>query len=523
MQPVAISPHAAGETATSRPALAQRETSRWTRFFSPSLTDVFFLAMLFWLFAASPMGWDRLLWDGDTALHTRTGDFILDHGYVPTTDPFSFTRPGERWFAFQWLTGVVFAGLNRAWGLKGIVLLAGVVLVLYLTLLLRDMVNRGTNGLFAMLLVMVGANASMIHFHARPHIFTLLFLTVANSMIARDRERESWRIWLLVPLMVVWTNMHSGFPALLAVLGLLVVGTALAGNWEKARRYGLVAAACGLATFVNPNGIELHLHIAKFLNSPWAMENINEYQSPVFRSEAMYYYMAILFVALMVCARHFARRQWTECLWILFFAMGSLTSARHVPLFIITVLPLIGVALTELWVEFSAAQPSASIAGVLAELAEKSTGKIQPVSVWIVVAVAGIALAGNSGNWPKDLSEKYFPRAAITKFESQIAAARVFTTDQWGDYLLWKGYPRQRVFIDGRSDFFGDKLGAEYVTAANGQPGWREVLKRYQVNMVLLPPVTPLVELLASDGAWKVLHRDGQSVLLTREIGNSKE
>ena len=53
--------------------------------------------------------WDRLLWDGDTALHTRTGDFILDHGYIPTTDPFSFTKPGQRWIAFQWLTGVAFS------------------------------------------------------------------------------------------------------------------------------------------------------------------------------------------------------------------------------------------------------------------------------------------------------------------------------------------------------------------------------------------------------------------------------
>jgi hypothetical protein len=253
------------------------------------------------------------------------------------------------------------------------------------------------------------------------------------------------------------------------------------------------------------------------------MDNINEYQSPVFRSEAMYYYMAILFLALMVCGRHFARRQWTECSWILFFSMGSLTSARHVPLFIITVLPLIGAALTELWVEFSAVQPRASIAGVLAELAEKSTSKIQPASAWIVLGVAGIALFGNSENWPKDLSEKYFPRAAVTQFESQIVGGRVFTTDQWGDYLLWKGYPRQRVFIDGRSDFFGEEVASRYVTAANGQPGWREVLNRYQINLVLLPPATPLIGLLSSDSGWHILHRDQQSVLLAQASGGSKE
>jgi hypothetical protein len=130
--------------------------------------------------------------------------------------------------------------------------------------------------------------------------------------------------------------------------------------------------------------------------------------------------------------------------------------------------------------------------------------------------VAGIALFGNPENWPKDLSEKYFPRAAVTRFESQIAAGRVFTTDQWGDYLLWTGYPKQRVFIDGRSDFFGEEVASRYVTAANGQPGWREVLNQYRINLVLLPPATPLAGLLSSDSGWYILHRDQQSVLLAR-------
>lgn len=504
---------------TGLPSPAAVETTRstgWARRFTPSLTDVFFFAILFWLFVSDPSGWDRLLWDGDTALHTRTGDFILDHGHVPTTDPFSYTRPGERWFALQWLTGLTFAVLNRAAGLKGIVLLSGVVIVLYLTLLLRDMVKRGSSGLVALLLVMAGANASVIHFHARPHIFTLLYLVVANAIIAADREKPSWRVWLLVPLTIVWANMHSGFPAILAVLGILVAGSALSRNWTNVKRYGIVTAACGLATLINPNGIALHLHILKFLNSPWAMDNINEYQSPVFRTEPMHYYMALLFLALMVCARHFARREWTECLWILFFAAASLTSARHIPLFIVTTLPMIGAALTSLWNEFSATQARTSVAGVLADLAEKSTVKIRPLSVWAVIAVAGVALFGKQDNWPKDLSPKYFPRAAVSGMESQLAASHVFTTDQWGDYLLWTGYPNQRVFMDGRSDFFGEKVGTEYVTAANGQPGWREILDRYKVDTVLLSPATPLIELLSSDPSWRVLRRDEQAVLLSR-------
>ena len=506
-----VMPEAAASQA--QPPAAPRA---WPRFLRLSLTDFLFIIMLFWLFMAGPMGWDSLVRDGDVALHTRTGDFILDHGHVPTADPFSFTKPGERWYAFQWLTGVLFAALNRWVGLKGIVLLCGVVIALYFTLLARDMVRRGATGLLAILLVLVGTNASAIHFHARPHLFTLLFLVIANAMVARDREQPSWRIWILAPLMILWVNMHSGFPALLGVVGALAAGCALARDWPKARRYGAVLGVCALATLVNPNGIALHEHISKFLNSPWAMANINEYQSPVFRDEAMYCYMGILFAALMVCGRHFARRQWTECLWILIFAAGSLTSARHIPLFIVTVLPLIASEATELWNELTAGQSRASLLGVLADLSDQATVKMQSLSVWTFAMIAAVALFANPHNWPTDLSEKYFPRTAAHRFAPQLAAAHVFTSDQWGDYLLWTGYPRQRVFMDGRSDFFGESIGREYTTVLYAGPGWRQVLERYQINMILLPPETPVLEFLAADTAWSVLYRDPQSVLLAR-------
>lgn len=483
----------------------------WAR---ASFTDLFFAVLLFWMFVADPLGWDRLLWDGDTALHTRTGDFILNHGYVPSADPFSFTLPGARFFPLQWLTGVIFAELNRIAGLKGIVLLCGVAITLYLTLLARDMVKRGVNGLLAVLLVLLAANASAIHYHARPHIFTLLFLAIAGLMIAEDRTRPSWRIWMLPALMILWVNMHSGFPALLALVGLLIMGRALSKDWPQVRRYGSVFGACALASLVNPNGIALHRHISGFLNNSWAMANVNEYQSPVFRSEPMTCYMAILFLGLAAAAWHFSRRQWTECLWIVFFAAGSLTSARHIPLFVIVALPLIGVMLTEVWKRATAGQSRTSVLGVLGEVSEKLDGQLRPLSVWTAAVVIGVAVFAHQ--WPTDLSAKYFPRDVVHRFAPQLARSRVFTTDQWGDYLLWTGYPRQKVFMDGRSDFYGEQVGGEYLTLLGGLPGWRDVLDRYRVDLVLLPPDTPLVELLANTGVWKVLQRDQQSVLLER-------
>jgi hypothetical protein len=247
------------------------------------------------------------------------------------------------------------------------------------------------------------------------------------------------------------------------------------------------------------------------------MANISEYQSPVFRSESMYCYMGLLFLALMACGRHFARREWTECMWILFFAAGSLVSARHIPLFIAMALPLVGLALNEWWVKFTAGKPRSSMTGVLAEMSEKVTGNLQPVSVWTALIIVGVALFTNTKNWPTDLSAKFFPIQAVHEYEGQLTSAHVFTTDQWGDYLLWTGYPRQKVFIDGRSDLYGDAIGRDYLTILEARSGWREAMARYKVNMVLVPPGTPLIELLSLNPDWQVLHRDKQAVLLTMQ------
>lgn len=487
------------------------------RFFSPSLTDFFFLAVIFWLFLADPSGWERLVTDGDTALHTRTGDFILDQGAIPRQDPFSFTKPGERWYAFQWLTGVLYAGLNRWAGLKGIVLLAGAVIAFGVVLLTRDMVRRGANGLIAMLLALAAVNAMSIHYHARPHLFTLLFLTIAHWIIARDLEKPSRALWWLAPLTVVWVNMHSGFPVLLASLGLLAAGRWLSGDRPAAVRYAMVTAVCTGLTLVNPNGYELHRHISQFLNNKWTLENVHEYQSPVFRSEAMYYFLAILFGGLITVRGMIERREWHAALWMVFFGMGALVSARHVPIFVIIALPPVALDLTRAlnwWAESSGAK---SLARTLREIAAEATPRLKPMGAWALLLFAAVAAV--AGSFPSDLSGRFFPNKLVRRHANALAGSRVFTTDQWGDYLLWVNYPRQKVFIDGRSDFFQAQIGDQYLKIYAGKKGWRESLERFGVDMVLAEPDAPVSGLLAAETDWELIDRDKQAVLYRRRAG----
>ena len=76
---------------------------RMPRLLVPSLSDCLFLAILLWSFAAGS-GWTVLLADGDTGWHIRTGEYILNTHSVPVRDLFSFSKAGQPWFAWEWLT-----------------------------------------------------------------------------------------------------------------------------------------------------------------------------------------------------------------------------------------------------------------------------------------------------------------------------------------------------------------------------------------------------------------------------------
>ncbi|MEP6961835.1 MAG: hypothetical protein ABI995_07150, partial [Acidobacteriota bacterium] len=304
--------------------------SRWARLLIPSLSDLFFLAILGWLFmAGGGTGMSGLLADADVGWHIRTGEYILDHHTVPYQDLFSFSKAGAPWYAWEWLSDVLDGGLHRIAGLKGIVLFAAVVIATYATTLVRRMVWRGTHLFIAMLVALLGIGASTIHFLARPHIFTLLFLSIGVWMIEADRLRPTRRIWWLVPLTAVWTNMHGGFLALIAVLGLTALGTAIEvwlGNGRTIRdamRYAKLTLACASVSLVNPYGWNLHIHVGEYLQSSWIRNMIQEFQSPNFRGESMMQYEAILLVGLLVAASLFRRQHVVEGLWIAFWAHMS--------------------------------------------------------------------------------------------------------------------------------------------------------------------------------------------------------
>jgi hypothetical protein len=490
--------------------------TRWGKLLIPSLSDFFFLALIVWLFGVGE-GWRALVMDGDTGWHVLTGQYILQTSSVPHQDIFSFSRAGTPWFAWEWLTDVLYALLHHQWGLGGVAVASGLIICASAYALLRTMLWTGANVFVCLALTLLYVGGSSVHHHARPHVWTLLLFVVSVGLLCRDRKVPSNAIWMLVPLTCLWTNLHGGFLAVIACTGLAGVGV-LAENprhWQASIRYFGLTAACLAASLVNPYGWGLHIHVVEYLRSDFIRNVVQEFQSPVFRSESVQQFEVMLIVGIICAGLLISRKRFVEPLWILYFAHSSLASARHIPLFMIVAAPVIAQEATRWWNTYFQDAPKNSIRDILHSLSADVAVGFRRATFWIVAGMVPVVAVTASQHWPTDFA-KTFPIAIMKKYESRIVGSRLFTSDQWGDYVLYKLWPRQKVFVDGRSDFYGEKLGNEYLSLMGADSKWAEITEKYGFNLMLIPAKWPLASVLKLSPDWRVVADDGTAILFER-------
>lgn len=494
-----------------------RARNIWRKLARPSLADAFFAILLLVLFAR-PVSWQALLADGDTGWHIRTGDWILAHGAVPTTDLFSFSKSGQPWFAWEWLADVMFALLHRWFGLTGVAGLAAVVLCFAAALLMAWLLRRGAGLWIAAAVTLAVVSASSVHYLARPHMFSLLLFPAALWILDEDRQRRTRWLWALVPLAALWANLHGGFVAWLATLTFLLAVVAAQRNWTALRRYGLLTAFSAAATLANPYGWCLHQHIFEYLRSSWILDNVQEFQSPSIRSEGMLVFAVLLLAGAALASRALARGAWFSGGLVLLWGMAALRSARHIPLFAVAAAPVIAAECAAWWAARARGAPARSAARIFFELGQ-DLGRARSFSLWaplLGAAVLGLTLAPTPIS---DFPQQRFPVSLVARHAAQVAAARILTSDQWADYLIYRFYPRQRVFFDGRSDFYGPALGADYRELMRAGRRASEVLARYGFDVALLPADWPLARVLERDPEWQLADRDADAELLVRRPG----
>jgi len=503
----------------------------------PSLTDFAFLAPLFVLFL-SLGGVKTMLGDGDTGWHIRAGEWMLANGRVPTQDLFSYTMSSAPWFAWEWLADVILALVHQWFGLAGPVYLGILLLCVTSAMLFRLCRRQTDNDLVAIAVTGMALAASSIHWLARPHLFSFLFLVISLHILDRARTQEKM-LWFFPPLVALWANLHGAFFVAIIILVTVGVGvllqfisapdsSGLKSAWKYSRVYFISAIASSLASLLNPYGWNLHLHIYKYLTERYHFEHILEYQSISFHSPLARYFEALIVLGVTAAVWSGTRRRLADTLIVLSWLHLSLVAARHIPIFVFVSAPIITRFLSEALISLKSAPAAGWVTNFAASTVKFGSdfSAMDRIPRWNLVSALGAIVLfvliqqapAGATKFRAEFDPKVYPAGAL----HLLAGKRVFTNDEWGDYLIYRLYPNQKVFIDGRSDFYGPEFSLKYIDVLNGKWDWAATLAKHGVDAILLPVEAPMVSTLKASTGWKPVYDDHYSILFFAE-GNHHE
>ncbi len=362
---------------------------------------------------------------------------------------------------------------------------------------------------------------------------TLLFVAVFYSLLERVRDGNVRLLWLLPPLTVLWTNLHGGFFVGIVLVGIYGVGELASWLFEadadslraalaRSKPYLLTAAGCAVVSLINPYFYQLHVHIFRYLIDSYHIQNIQEFQSLSFQHPVARYLEAMLALGTVAAAWNLYHRRFAEVLIFGGFAHLALMSARNIPIFVLLAAPLAAGAAHELLalvpVRNIAGWAKKAVAGFQsfgAEVAETDAlGRIPLASAAAgTLLIAIFYLSPQSSILRAEYDAKRFPAKAIEVLRGPDLARGIFTHDQWGDYLIYRLFPKTKVFVDGRSDFYGAEFGKQWGNVINVKYDWSKTLDRYRVDAVLLPVNAPLAATLKESRKWRPVYDDGVAIV----------
>lgn len=451
------------------------------------------LAFLLVLALAALWGCEPLVHD-DLFFHLRTGELAVEEGTIPTTDPFSFTRFGERWVSHEWGFGLIIYLVYRAGGLAALLALQA-ALAVAVVLWLRTLVRRtaGPEGrwldpwlpaFLALGLWAVGDELIL-----RAALFSALFLVWELLLLQAFRDTGRRRhLVLLAGLFLVWGNLHSGVIFGLFVLALAAAEAVLGGvlgdrapalapllrRSRPGAHLAALAAAAGLA-LVNPNGLDALLYpvrLRRVLYGGGLTLDMGHFSPPTPLTSPAFFLLLAVLLAGFLPARRARLPSLSQGLGVAAFLALALSSHRFLFEFAVLAVPVA-------FLLHARRDP----AGLPAPL---RSGRLAPLAT---AAALTLAILSAATGRPPGLLSRHFPQAAARVLEEEGIEGRLFNHQNYGGYLGWR--LRTPIFWDGRNLLF-----APLMRELRGL-SWPQVVARYGID-----------HLVVTEHEWSILRRD---------------
>jgi hypothetical protein len=457
--------------------------------------------------------------DGDPARHLRHGLYMLEHGGLIRQDPFSFTRPGAPFLGFEYGSQLMYALAHKLGGLPAVAILAGFLIAVTYSVLAYLLLRWGVDPLLAYVTTTLAAALGAGHWVARPHLFSLVGVVLLLAVLERSRPIP---VWLFLPLFAVWANLHGGFVIGWFLMGIYLAGTIaewlLAPNrsaWAGRIKYLAAALVMAVvATLLNPYGFELLRHVYEFFGMRWMMDNTAEFLSPDFHDIDGRMFLCGILLTVGALSLYGPRPSFPRLFTIGIFLAFGLISVRNMALYGLVALPLLARHVDQGW---RALPDPRGIRRRFGETAARTSTLpwIAPAAVAVALLAIAHGRIGSTQIMARGFDPATFPVSAVKRGREAKLEGRLFSEFGWGGYLIY-AWPEQRIFIDGGTDFFGEDLFREYSRIKLLRPGWRDLLRKWDISLILIRQPSSLAHELAREGQWISWYCDSLAVLYQR-------
>jgi hypothetical protein len=485
----------------------------------------------------------------DAHYHLATGRRILEEGAIPDRGVGSATFGQAPWHDNEWGFQLLAALLappredaGGVWvisrgGVVALILMRAVCLALTLALMSAQMARSGVGPLTRAVALTLAAFLTFgnLFWTVRPQIFSYLGLAAVAWLLERHRSGEGWPVWLVLPVIAVWANLHGAFVIGVALVGAEAVGETIQRRWggrpsgPDVRRLWLVTLLGPLAACLNPHGYLQVLHPFLYLLEPEIHRGNAEWTRPDFLHLPLFV-LTLLLLAAALWAR--GRPRVADLTRGIAFTVLLFTAIRHLPLAAIVLVPVLA----------ASAAAAARRGGARRHLEPTgpgwgSLGMRAAAAVLLVAAIVGLSGAfTRSGARFVTLLPRFEFRSVSPMPERHIRwiaqsglEGSIFNSYRFGGFLMYRLYPEERAFMDGRNDLYREFRDDVYNRILGTRSGWRGALRQavreHDVCCALLDAADPLGPALEREPGWRRVRDAGDDaaglMLLVRDAGSA--
>lgn len=465
----------------------------------------------------------QVITDTDFGWHLRVGEHILATKNIPRTDLFSFTQPNYPYVYHSWAAETLIFTSYKLMGLAGVSILFSLVLATSLffiyktTLALYGKVNP-------IIFIWISLLAHPVA-GARTRAFGLLFLSIIYFLFVKFEKKGGKSIWLIPPIFTLWVNFHGSFILGIAALGLILAWSLFQKKLAHSQLKTLtsVFVASLFATIVNPYSTRAWQQaVTMSYNSYFNLHKINvDWQPLVARDPDSW--ILILVCSILIVSIYFfkiTKNKLHNALMLSFFTLSLLSSRFIIALFVF-ITPTANQVVYEVKKRLDSnilKSPALIAPLVIVSLIIPLTivkNSLEIKSAYSTLSAYSQFLAERSPNRLSFASPSYEAAAYVT---NNLAEKRILSEANWSGFLLLLN-KNIKLFYWGAMDNYivnGKSFAFEYQSLISAEDNYQQILAKYGVEVIFLPPYFPLVKKIENSTNWKKVYEDKQAVVLVR-------